>query len=272
MKECPRCRTRYTDDSLQFCLQDGTPLAVVSVSDEETETVVGSRYAAEPTVVSPSPSTYVPSPSPRRSRLGLVVFLTVLATVVIFAIGGLAAWLLLRGNGKTDRVTSNGQNQVNRTNVTTSPSPTATPSPSAAPANTTNSNANAAPPVNKTAVSRDVADAVDGWKGDTESYDVDSLMGRYADHVDYYKTGDATRPMIARDKERAFSQFDSVNLEISNMDINVSDTGDSAVAEFDKEWRFEGDHVSEGKVRSQLKFKKIGGRWLITSEKDLKVY
>jgi hypothetical protein len=97
-------------------------------------------------------------------------------------------------------------------------------------------------------------------------------MNHYADRVDYFRTDGAGRAVIAQDKERAFSQFDTVNFRISNMDINVSDTGDTATAEFDKEWRFEGDHVSEGRVRSQLKFKKIGGRWLITSEKDLKVY
>ena len=270
MKECPRCRTRYTDDSLQFCLQDGTPLAVVPTGDEEAETVVASRHAAEPTVVSASPNTYV-SP-PRRSRMGLIVALTVLATVMIFTIGGLAAWLLLRGDGKTDRSSTNGRNQTNAGTATPTQTATPSPSPSTSPANVANSNINTTPPVNKNAVSRDVADAIERWKDDTESYDTDSLMGHYADRVDYFKTNGASKGTIAQDKERAFSQFDTVNFRISNINVNVSDTGDEATAEFDKEWHFEGDHVSEGKVRSQLKFKKVGNRWLITSEKDLKVY
>ena len=272
MKECPRCRTRYTDDSLQFCLQDGTPLAVVPTGDEETETVGASRHAAEPTVVSPSPSGYVPPTSPRKSRMGLILGLTVLATVIIFSVGGLAAWLLLRGDGKTDRASSNVRNQSNSVNTYPTQTPTPSPSPSGTPANSANSNVNTAPPVNKNAASRDVADAIESWKNDTESFDADSLMGHYADRVDYFKTNGASRAMVAQDKERAFSQFDTVNFRISNINVDVSDTGDSATAEFDKEWHFEGEHVSEGKVRSQLKFKKVGGRWLITSEKDLKVY
>lgn len=271
MKECPRCRTRYTDDTLQYCLQDGTPLTIVPTVDEETETVVASRHAAEPTVGSPSPGTYIP-PAPRRSRMGLIVFLTILATVVIFAIGGLAAWLLLRSDGRTDRASSNTRNQVSTANATPSQTPTTLPSPGVSPVNTANANVNAVPPVNKGAISRDVAGAIDSWKNDTESFDVDNLMGHYADRVDYFKTNGASKAVIAQDKERAFSQFDTVNFRISNMNIDVADSGDTATAEFDKEWRFEGDHVSEGKVRSQLKLKKIGGQWLITSEKDLKVY
>ena len=245
-------------------------MAVIPTGDEETETVVAARRAAEPTVVAPSPSAYVPPR--RRSRMGLIVGLTVLATVIIFSIGGLAAWLLLRGDGKTEHNPSNARNQTNSATVATSPTATPSPSPSVPPANTANSNVNTAPPVNKSAVSRDVADAIESWKNDTESFDTDSLIGHYADRVDYFKTNGASRATVAQDKARAFSQFDTVNFRISNVNIDVADTGDAATAEFDKEWRFEGDHVSEGKVRSQLKFKKVGGRWLITSEKDLKVY
>ncbi len=36
MKQCPTCRTNYADDTLRFCLEDGTPL----VDSGEQETVV----------------------------------------------------------------------------------------------------------------------------------------------------------------------------------------------------------------------------------------
>ena len=48
MKQCPNCRTTYADN-LQFCLQDGTPLVVVSnqdatiAFDTESETVVSPK-------------------------------------------------------------------------------------------------------------------------------------------------------------------------------------------------------------------------------------
>ncbi len=57
---------------------------------------------------------------------------------------------------------------------------------------------------------------------------------------------------------------------ISNMDVSVK--GETATATFDKEWTFSGDGSNSGKVRSQLTFRRINGRWLITGERDVRVY
>ncbi len=49
MKQCPSCRTNYTDDSLQYCLQDGTALvenAVLSSQNndfDDAQTVISPR-------------------------------------------------------------------------------------------------------------------------------------------------------------------------------------------------------------------------------------
>ncbi len=48
MKHCPNCQTTYTDNTLRFCLKDGTPLSDVSDTSvampttafDEFETVV----------------------------------------------------------------------------------------------------------------------------------------------------------------------------------------------------------------------------------------
>ncbi|MDQ3322521.1 MAG: hypothetical protein M3525_08855, partial [Acidobacteriota bacterium] len=67
--------------------------------------------------------------------------------------------------------------------------------------------------------------------------------------------------------------YDSVNIDISNLKITQDESGENATALFDKEWNFEGDASnSSGKVRQQLTFSKIGGKWLITGERDLRVY
>ena len=41
MKQCPQCRTNYADDTLRFCLEDGTPL--IDTSDRETVVRPGER-------------------------------------------------------------------------------------------------------------------------------------------------------------------------------------------------------------------------------------
>ena len=37
MKQCPKCKHEYDDDSLRFCLEDGTPLARPNVSPKSEE-------------------------------------------------------------------------------------------------------------------------------------------------------------------------------------------------------------------------------------------
>jgi hypothetical protein len=39
LKKCPKCAMTYTDDSMNFCLSDGTPLAEIADSNAEAETI-----------------------------------------------------------------------------------------------------------------------------------------------------------------------------------------------------------------------------------------
>jgi hypothetical protein len=281
MKQCPACRSQYTDDTLQYCLQDGTPLETYtpdpnegtwrSVEPEE-ETVVSERRRAETPVAYPVDRNEIrrPASSPeRKSRTGLLVFATAAATLLVLALAG-AGYLIFSRGGRQDTARTNAN--VNVTVVRT-PESTPTPSPTASPSPASNSvNSNAAATPNPTEVGREVTKAVAEWQEDTESLDTDRLMDRYADNVDYYRTSGASRDFVRRDKERAFSMYDSVRFEISNMKITPGSSPDTAVAEFDKAWTFDGENHSEGKVRSRLALKKIDGQWLINGERDLKVY
>ena len=280
MKQCPACRSQYTDDTLQYCLQDGTPLeSIIRESDDEAwhteaseeETVVSERRMpglpaearradrdSRPALIEPK----------RKSRTSLVVFVTALGTLLALGILGAGFLILSRGRQNASRNNSN----VNVA-VAKSPEPTPSPSPTASPSPASNSaNANAEPRPNNAEISREVTKAVAGWQDATESLDTDSLYDRYADAVDYYRNAGASREFVVRDKERAFSMYDSIRFQISNMQITPGRTPDSAVAEFDKAWVFDGDSHSEGKVRSRLSLRKVDGRWLIDGERDVKVY
>src|ERR1051326_8756332 len=60
MKQCPKCRTPYSDDSLSFCLKDGTPL----VSGPPSE------FDSQPnTLKFPSPSTLLNPVGDERIRV-----------------------------------------------------------------------------------------------------------------------------------------------------------------------------------------------------------
>ncbi len=97
-------------------------------------------------------------------------------------------------------------------------------------------------------------------------------MANYANAVDYYTRRNVGVGTIRADKSRALSLYSSMQVNVSNMDVLIGPAGDTATVVFDKEWNFSGQSTSTGKVRSQLRFTNINGRWLITSEKDLEVY
>jgi len=66
MKRCPNCNRSYTDEALNFCLEDGTPLVAGAAPPlESSET---RRYVAPPTeIYRPAPASN-PSPPPMMNR------------------------------------------------------------------------------------------------------------------------------------------------------------------------------------------------------------
>ena len=97
-------------------------------------------------------------------------------------------------------------------------------------------------------------------------------MENYARTVDYYNRPGASRSDVRTDKARAFGTYDSIRMNIGDLNISVEKTGEHATAEFDKEWDFRGERNSSGKVRSQLRLRWEGEKWLIVGERDLRVY
>ncbi len=296
MKHCPNCRTNYDDDTLQFCLQDGTPLAKISDQnaaadnfDAESETIVSpkqvepirfdlpSSYQTNQTIRGASEKVVVER-EPKKTNTAAIVLLSTLGTILLLGIGGVGVWLYLKNNKANVAVNSNptltnrqlntnlsAGNQNSNVNLAV-PSPTATPTvaPTAAP--TIN-------PQQIKLISEDVKNTVDDWKSATENLDLNTHLSQYADTVDYYRGGRVNRNKVRADKEKAYAAFDSININITNMKITPDASGEKATALFDKEWTFEGENkYSSGKVQQQLTLGKINGRWLITGEKDLKVY
>lgn len=276
MKSCPACYTQYTDDTLKYCLQDGTPLTDLprandpTVSLGETETLVRPRtgegdLATQPDVFATTPSPVVTPPASRSNTI-LVVIATVLVMFTVLGAIGIAAFLYLKdrgtassnqaavNNARTPAPTRNAAESNSNANKAVSPTPAASSSPELS-----------------RATREEVADQIDAWILSTEDMDLDGLMNYYGDRVDYYASKGANKAQIRADKVRAFSLFDTIDMDVSNVSLE-SMSGSRISATFDKAWNFEGERVSRGKVRQQLIFENVGGRWLIVSERDLKVY
>jgi hypothetical protein len=64
MKHCPSCNRTYTDEALNFCLEDGTPLVTNTAATQDNETI---RYDA-PRGTNPPPVVYNPPQQPYQAQ------------------------------------------------------------------------------------------------------------------------------------------------------------------------------------------------------------
>lgn len=292
MKYCPQCRNEYSDDNLQFCLQDGTPLVKTANQNStndfqtESETLVlpkkvepirfepPSSYQTSQANWQPSQPVIVEQREPKKTNTAMVVALSVLGTILLLGLGGLGAWLYFNNNKTAVAVSvnnnappnrpanSNAANNQNANANLASPSPTATPT----------AQPTLKPEQVKT-ISNAVKDVVDEWKDSTENLELDAHISQYADKVNYYNGGTVDVARVRADRERAFATYDSMRVNLDNIKVTPDASGEKATVVLDKEWDFEGvEKNSSGKVQQQLTLGKINGRWLITGEKDLKVY
>lgn len=93
MKQCPSCRTTYTDDTLTYCLSDGTRL--VDVADEEPTVVrdrKGDSGGVDASLASGShgqrTSEHLPSRSSHWIKIAAAVIVAGIAVLAILGVGG----------------------------------------------------------------------------------------------------------------------------------------------------------------------------------------
>jgi hypothetical protein len=311
----------YADDTLNFCLEDGTPLKSVTDArmdetlvldpNEPPPTEILLDPALGPTMRAHNPHTTVrqearstrnefqdlaaPAPTARPRNTSSVVVVTVVVTILLLSLGGLGAWLLLKDNtgsgnlnggntgrgpgGRVDNVNldaqpgntpdlrsgnMNTQPKVSPTTIATAtPYSTPTPQPTPTPQSTDTG-----------AARREVSKALEGWRQTMVNPDVDAHMSYYADTLHtYYNARNVDSSRVRSNVARAFSSYSTFDVQITNLQIEVDPSGEQATATFDKTFVFASSEKRyAGSGLNRFWFEKIGGRWRITGEKDLKTY
>lgn len=148
MKMCPACQAQYADDTLSFCLNDGTPLDIGAQPDAptvvigETETFVARSGQTGSHAWQPSEVTRVQSfEQPKKSsNTALIVALTAGGMLLLFGVIGIAAWMLLRDTDgplvantntnlvkPTPNLNTNFNSSTPNANTPTRPSPSPSP-------------------------------------------------------------------------------------------------------------------------------------------------
>lgn len=122
MKQCPSCRTTYTDETLSFCLADGTPL--IDMAEEATviRSIGGDQIRVEIPYELP-PTSYVSAPTQieKGSNIKKIILVVgLLGSMIMIAIAGAAALIYFNKESRT------AENTAVKTS-TNSPSPKPSP-------------------------------------------------------------------------------------------------------------------------------------------------
>jgi serine/threonine protein kinase len=195
------------------------------------------------------------------------VALTILVTLVLVALGGFGFRTLFATRGEAD--------SVNQTlTATQSPSlagPTVAPSPRVAHSLPTST---PPPVVNTPFLTSEVNAVLDSWAGAARAHNLDFQMTHYSNVVSpYFGRRSIAKAQIRADRSVAYRRYSRLDIELSNINVVVNSSGTQATATFDKRFTFSGEAKSfSGMVNTRLWLAKFGFQWLITGEKDLKVY
>jgi hypothetical protein len=104
MKRCPSCNTTYSDDTLAYCLSDGTPLYSGKGYDSEA-TLVANLPPMLPTTVQSPPPAYPSSQTVVEKRTQMAPLILMLGAGVI--IGLLITYIFLRPTAAPSQLTRN---------------------------------------------------------------------------------------------------------------------------------------------------------------------
>ncbi len=114
MKRCPKCNRQYNDDTLRFCLEDGTLLTAITRDANPPATeilpspVAPTQKSSVPTIPSYLSGGAAPQADARRSSPILTVGVVVIA-LLLLALVGVAAFFVFRQTRSNDSATATPQ-------------------------------------------------------------------------------------------------------------------------------------------------------------------
>jgi hypothetical protein len=134
MKKCPLCGTQYTDETLSYCLQDGTPLGLAPQAETptvvlgETETFAPRDQPIRVPITGTDPVTHTPASKEKDGSYTVyAVVLTAIGMLLLFGLVGLGVIIFW---SRPDPQLARNSDNVNTVNpVGASPSPSSKPSP-----------------------------------------------------------------------------------------------------------------------------------------------
>jgi hypothetical protein len=255
MKICPKCHSSYSDETLNFCLTDGTPLVKASVYQEitiggsdEDKTIIDSKYLSSNIDLTNKDkialrTQYIRPFSKKKIIISSIVGLAILIfSIVIF-------FRTKQGLSSESSITPRQVNISTKKNDISIGSE------------------------QMEKIKTEIIEMLTGWATTNSNKNLDAHLAYYTDTLEiYYTESNKDKNHVRADRIRAYQKYDDVSIQVKNLQISL-DSEQVAVIVFDKIWVMKSPQkISTGAVQQEMKLVKQDGRWLIASERDLKVY
>lgn len=260
MKICPKCRSTFTDETLNFCLSDGETLVVSEVYNSadfvysEDQTIADSNFQVPHTLNNPNPNPTSPTVefskqftqvlTPKKTKY-------VLPGILLFLLGLCAVTAGYFYSKSEKPATPNLTEITQTTNRST--------------VNLSNEQ--------QGQINKEIAVFLESWRVAIEKKDMDSHIKHYSNSIEvFYKEGGVDRNFVRAIRQKALDNYNTLEIKIDNMKVSP-DSNESVYVIFDKTWTFKNNlKTTTGQVQQELHIVKSDGKWQITGEKDLKVY
>jgi hypothetical protein len=107
------------------------------------------------------------------------------------------------------------------------------------------------------------------WIAKVREHDLNGHMACYADILEpFYKKRARSSSEVWAEVAPAFSRYSTLDIYLSDVNVNVDSSGTHATATFVKTWNFQGEKNFSGVVRQLVWLIKREGRWLISGIKE----
>lgn len=137
----------------------------------------------------------------------------------------------------------------------------------------TKRNDNSISPETMEKIKNEIAETLANWAATNSNKNLEAHLAFYTDTLEiYYTESNKDKNHVRADRIRAYQKYDSISIQVQNLQISL-DSEQLAMVVFDKMWVMKSPQkISTGAVQQEMKLVKTNNRWLIASERDLKVY
>lgn len=238
MKECASCKRVYSDDTLNFCLSDGSVLTIIP-------------GPAEATLVLTKPTSSEVSMPVHKGVSPVFAYLSIGLLALIVG-GALVAWY------KAEPGAANKPPETSKTPQTVPSTQNTSPKP--------NVNIPPASGVDPKA-ENDVRAALDGWVQTLLDHDLEKHLSYYADRLERHRTKqNVDIAYVRKYNEGLFGRYSEFRLRLQNVKVLPAAEG-QYVTTFESVYDFTGGKPHSGTDRrSEMRWKQINGTWKIVSE------